>query len=180
MKGVVSRIVIIVGTLAVLAGLSLAPAFAVAVPGPALMVGNPNPGDVLPRGRLFFTGQAWDALALKGPGVDRVSVYSGGGRDNGGVWLGTAAKSVCIAMGGPGNNCPIIDGREQGAANFQGNSIGLSVPLNGWAIKSRVTLKRSHSGSFYFYARSSVSGAETVVKVDNISVDPGRALTVLP
>jgi len=177
MKGVVSRVLIVAGTMAIMVGLSVGPAFAIAVPGPTLLVGNPNAGDVLPRGRLYFNGQAWDALAkAAGSGVDKVSVYSFPGRDGGGIWLGTASKTVCIASGGPGNNCPVVGGREQGTANYQGNSIGLAAPVGGWSIKSRIVLKKIHSGSMFFYARSSVTGAETVVQVDNIIVDPGRAL----
>jgi hypothetical protein len=115
-------------------------------------------------------------LAKSGGGVDKVSIYSNLGRDGGGIWLGTASKTVCIAAGGPGNNCPVIGGREQGKANFQGNLIGLSAPVGGWSLRSRITLKKIHSGSMFFYARSSVTGAETVVQVDGIRVDPGRAL----
>jgi hypothetical protein len=102
-------------------------------------------------------------------------VYQGD-RDQGATWLGTAAKATCIS-----GNCPAIDGRDQGVG-IQG-SLGLPNPLAaptgqfataGWNIKSRLTLKKSNSGSYWFYARSSVTGIETIVRVDNITVDPGR------
>jgi hypothetical protein len=168
MKGVISRLAVVAGTVAMLVAMSVVPVSAVAVQGPVLRVFNPNPGDTLPRGRLFFLGQAWDASATTGQGIDRVSVYSGD-RDAGAIWLGTAAKATCQS-----GNCPSINGRDQGVG-IQG-SIGLSSPVNGWTIKSRVTLKRIHSGSMWFYARSSVTGLETIVKVDNVMIDPGRAL----
>ena len=175
MKGVLSRIAILSGTVLVLAGISVAPAFAIAVPGPTLVVSNPSPGDVLPRGRLFFTGQAWDPLAKTGSGVSRVSIYSAPGRDSGGLWLGTASKKFCIGFLDPSSSgCPFIEGRDQGAANFQGNSLDMSTPPNGWSIKSRITLTKHLAGTLFFYARSAITGAETVVTVDNVSIDPGR------
>jgi hypothetical protein len=168
MKGVVSRFGVIVGTVALLAALSAVPVSAVAVQGPVLKVFNPNSGDTLPRGRMYFIGSANDPAATSGHGIDRVSVYAGD-RDAGAIWLGTAAKATCQS-----GNCPVIGGRNQGVG-IQG-SIGLASPQNGWTIKSRITLKKFMSGSLWFYARSSVSGLETIVKVDNVMIDPGRAL----
>lgn len=175
MKGVLSRIAILSGTIAVLGAISVAPAFAIAVPGPNLVVANPASGDVLPRGRLYFTGQAWDPLAKTGSGISRISIYSAPGRDGGGVWLGTASKKYCVGFFDPSSSgCPLIEGRDQGAANFQGNAIDLSTPVNGWSIKSRITLTKHLAGTLYFYARSAITGAETVVTVDNVRIDPGR------
>jgi hypothetical protein len=151
-----------------LVAVSVVPVSAVAVQGPVLNVFNPNSGDTLPRGRLFFLGQAWDASATSGQGIDRVSVYAGD-RDAGAIWLGTAAKATCKS-----GNCPVIGGRNQGVG-IQG-SIGLTSPVNGWTIKSRITLKKIHSGPLWFYARSSVTGLETIVKVDSVKIDPGRAV----
>jgi len=171
MKGVVSRLVVVVGTIAMLAALSVVPVSAVAISGPVVKVFNPNAGDILPRGRIFFSGQAFDPSATSGAGVDRVSVYFGD-RDSGGIWMGTAAKAICQS-----GNCPLIGGRDQGVVNFGGGgSIGLSTPVNGWNLKSRITVKKIHSGTWFFYGRSSVTGVETLVKVDNVIVDPGRAL----
>jgi hypothetical protein len=156
------------------------PVSALAVSGPVLRVFNPNSGDVLPRGRYIFRGAAWDPagtdFSTTAPaGVDRVSVYAGD-RDKGGIWLGTAAKATCAS-----GSCPQIGGRNQGVG-IQG-SIGVSNPLDsgkfskgGWTLKSRVTLRKIYSGSLWFYARSAITGQESVVKIDNISIDPGRAV----
>lgn len=175
MKGVGSRITVAVGVAAMVAAVSVVPVSAVAVQGPVLRVFNPNSGDVLPRGRFIFLGAAWDPSATIGAGVDRVSVYAGD-RDAGAIWLGTAAKATCQS-----GNCPSIGGRDQGVG-IQG-SLGLPNPLTdgqfataGWSLKTRIILKKIHSGTLWFYARSSVTGVESIVKVDSISIDPGRAL----
>ena len=46
-------------------------------PGPSLVlsVGNPQPGDLLPRGKYVMQGQAFDRAATAGSGVDRVMVF---------------------------------------------------------------------------------------------------------
>jgi hypothetical protein len=180
MRRMISRCVVVLGTAALLVAVSVVPVSAVAVPGPILRVFNPTQGDVLPRGRYVFLGAAWDPAAsdftaTAPAGVDRVSVYSGD-RDKGGIWLGTAAKATCVS-----GTCPQIGGRNQGVG-IQG-SIGVSNPLDngqfskaGWTLKSRISLRKIHSGSLWFYARSAVTGQESVVKIDNISIDPGRAV----
>jgi hypothetical protein len=172
------------GTAALLVAVGVVPVSAVAVSGPVLRVFNPATGDTLPRGRYIFRGAAWDAAATDftataPAGVDRVSVYAGD-RDKGGIWLGTAAKATCQS-----GNCPQIGGRTQGVG-IQG-SIGVPNPLDsgrfskgGWTLKSRVNLRKIHSGSLWFYARSAITGQESVVKIDNISIDPGRAPNVQP
>jgi hypothetical protein len=175
MKGIVSRVAVVAGVVAMLAAVSIVPVSAAAVQGPVLKVFNPNSGDVLPRGRFYFSGAAWDPAATNGPGVDRVSVYAGD-RDAGAIWLGTAAKVTCQS-----GNCPVIGGRNQGVG-IQG-SLGKPNPLDagqfataGWTIKTRITLKKTFSGTLWFYARSAITGLETIVKVDNISIDPGRPI----
>jgi hypothetical protein len=180
MRGIVSRCGVVLGTAALLVAVGVVPVSAVAVPGPVLRVFNPASGDVLPRGRYIFLGAAWDAgatdfTATAPAGVDRVSVFAGD-RNLGGIWLGTAAKATCQS-----GTCPQIGGRNQGVG-IQG-SIGAPNPLDsgkfakaGWTLKSRITLRKIHSGSLWFYARSAVTGQETIVKIDNISIDPGRAV----
>src|SRR5947209_4529717 len=50
---------------------------AITQPGPSLVlsVGNPQPGDLLPRGKYVMQGLAFDRAATTGSGVDRVSVF---------------------------------------------------------------------------------------------------------
>jgi hypothetical protein len=177
MKVLVSRLAVCAGVVAALVAVSVIPVSAVAVPGPQLRVFNPNSGDTLPRGRYIFLGAAWDPTATTGTGVDRVQVFAGD-RDLGSVWLGTAAKATCQS-----GNCPSIDGRDQGVG-IQG-SLGVLNPLAapgsqfekaGWSLKSRLVLKQTYSGTLWFYARSSVTGQETIVQVGPISIDPGRAV----
>jgi hypothetical protein len=177
MKVLVSRLAVCAGVVAALVAVSVIPVSAVAVPGPQLRVFNPNSGDVLPRGRYIFLGAAWDPGATTGTGVDRVQVFAGD-RDQGSIWLGTAAKATCQS-----GNCPAIDGRDQGVG-IQG-SLGVLNPLAapgsqfekaGWSLKSRLTLTQTYSGTLWFYARSSVTGQETIVQVGPISIDPGRAI----
>ncbi|MGI9147089.1 MAG: hypothetical protein ACR2IK_11135 [Chloroflexota bacterium] len=54
-----------------------------------LSVGNPQPGDLLPRGKYVMQGQAFDRTASSGPGIDRVSVFVDD-RDAGGQLVGSA------------------------------------------------------------------------------------------
>jgi hypothetical protein len=60
-------------------------------PGPTLVlsVGNPQPNDLVPRGRLVMQGLAFDRSAPQGTGVDKVSVFLDD-RDAGGQHLGDA------------------------------------------------------------------------------------------
>ena len=64
---------------------------AVVQPGPSMVlsVGNPQPGDLLPRGKYVMQGLAFDRNAAGGSGVDRVSVFLED-RDNGGQHLADA------------------------------------------------------------------------------------------
>jgi hypothetical protein len=100
-------------------------------PGPSLVlsVGNPQPNDLLPKGRYVMQGLAFDRAANSGSGVDRVSVFIGD-RDAGGQLVGNAI------LGQPG-------------------ATGFTVTAD---------LSRAGGGQTLFvYARSSVSGRETVV-----------------
>jgi hypothetical protein len=60
-------------------------------PGPSLVLslGNPQPGDFVPRGRLIMQGVAFDRASNAGSGVDKVSVFLDD-RDSGGQHLGDA------------------------------------------------------------------------------------------
>jgi hypothetical protein len=94
-----------------------------------LSVGNPQPGDLLPRGKVVMQGQAFDRAATTGSGVDRVSVFLDN-RDSGGQHIGDAV------LGQPG-------------------ATGFTVTAD---------LSRASGGhTLFVYARSAVSGTETVV-----------------
>jgi hypothetical protein len=69
-------------------------------PGPSLVlsVGNPQPGDLLPRGKLVMQGLAFDRAASSGSGIDRVSVFVDD-RDAGGQFVGDAVLGKPIDMG---------------------------------------------------------------------------------
>ncbi|HEX8968500.1 MAG TPA: hypothetical protein VF937_11505, partial [Chloroflexota bacterium] len=54
-----------------------------------LSVGNPQPGDLLPRGKYVMQGVAFDRAAITGTGIDRVSVFVDD-RDSGGQHVGDA------------------------------------------------------------------------------------------
>jgi hypothetical protein len=64
---------------------------AVTQPGPSLVLSlaNPQPNDLLPRGKYIMQGQAFDRAANSGTGVDRVSVFVDD-RDSGGQHVGDA------------------------------------------------------------------------------------------
>jgi hypothetical protein len=104
---------------------------AVTQPGPSLVlsIGNPQPHDQVPRGKVVMQGQAYDRAANTGSGVDKVSVFVDD-RDAGGQHVGDAE------LGKPG------------------------------ATSFTVTADLSRSGgghTLFVYARSSVSGRETVI-----------------
>jgi polysaccharide biosynthesis protein PslG len=100
-------------------------------PGPSLVlsVGNPQPNDLLPRGKYVMHGLAFDRAANAGSGVDKVSVFIED-RDAGGQLVGDAV------LGQPG-------------------ATGFTLTAD---------LSRAGGGhTLFVYARSSVSGRETVV-----------------
>ncbi len=100
-------------------------------PGPSLVlsVANPQPNDLLPRGKYVMQGLAFDRAANSGSGVDKVSVFVED-RDAGGQLVGDAV------LGQPG-------------------ATGFTVTAD---------LSRAGGGhTLFVYARSSVSGRETVV-----------------
>jgi hypothetical protein len=63
-----------------------------------LNVGNPQPGDLLPRGKYVMHGEAFDRAAASGSGVDRVSVFVDD-RDTGGQHVGDATLGQPDATG---------------------------------------------------------------------------------
>jgi hypothetical protein len=73
---------------------------AIIQPGPSLVlsVGNPQPGDSLPRGKYQMQGLAFDRAASSGSGVDRVSVFVDD-RDTGGQHVGDAVLGQPVANG---------------------------------------------------------------------------------
>src|SRR5579859_6858694 len=94
-----------------------------------LSIGNPQPGDLLPRGKYVMQGLAFDRAANSGSGVDRVSVFVDD-RDRGGQHVGDAT------LGQPGPT-------------------GFTVNADLSRVNGVHTL--------FVYARSAVSGHETVV-----------------
>jgi hypothetical protein len=184
MKGIISRLAVGVGVVATLVAICVIPASAQATPqGPVLMVGAPTEGAQYPRGRTYFSGVAYDPSGQTSQyapaGVDRVQAFAGP-RDGSGTWLGTASKlsvtgvplSQCLS-----GNCIGDNGKQQDPAvsGPLGIAAGGGVANSGWSIKTYRSLRVWMSGTFYFYARSAVTGMETVVQVANIKVDPGRA-----
>jgi len=101
--------------------------------GPSLVlsVGNPQPGDLLPRGKYVMQGLAFDRSASTGSGVDKVSVFAED-RDAGGQLIGSGVVGQ-----------PTID------------SFSATIDLS----------KTSGQHTLYVYARSSVTGKETMVNL---------------
>jgi len=63
-----------------------------------LSVGNPQPGDLLPKGKVVMQGLAFDRAASSGTGVDSVSVFIDD-RDAGGQKVGDATLGQPGATG---------------------------------------------------------------------------------
>jgi len=104
--------------------------------GPIFQLSNPNPADVLPLGGYVVSGTAYDPASSQGPGVDRMQFFLDP-RDSGGWLLGTATPQVV-----PGATVPTF-------------STKIVIPNN--APKGQHT--------FVAYARSSVTGAESIISV---------------
>ena len=148
MQGVVPRLTAGIAVAALLV-VSAIPVQAVGQ-GPTLDVATPIEGSFMRRGKQMFMGVACDKTARKGSGVDRVQVFLGD-RDKGGVffvpggYLGTATLGL-PTTGGP---CTGVDGA-------------------GWKLKTK-SLKKG-KWTVFVYARSSVTGVETVQQI-HIRVD---------
>lgn len=113
--------------------------------GPTLDVSNPRPGNMLTPGSMVIQGVAYDDDAETGVGVDRVSVFLGDRDIGGGALLGDAK------LGLP--NPQAVEGGDPQFA-FAGWSV-LTTPLKG----------TGEQRSLYVFARSSVTGAETVMVI---------------
>lgn len=144
MQGVFPRLAAGIAVTALLA-VSAIPVQA-AGPGPTLDVSAPLPGSFMRRGKQMFMGVACDKGATKGSGVDRVQVFLGD-RDKAGAaffvpggYLGTA-KLGLPTTGGP---CSGVQGA-------------------GWSLKTK-SLKKGN-WTVFVYARSSVTGGETVTQI---------------
>jgi polysaccharide biosynthesis protein PslG len=104
---------------------------AITQPGASLVlsVGNPQPNDLLPRGKYVMQGQAFDRAATSGSGVDRVSVF--------------------------------VDDREGGGQHVGDAELG-KPSATGFTVTA--DLSRIGGGhTLFVYARSSITGRETVV-----------------
>lgn len=109
--------------------------------GPTLVVANPNPGDMLTPGALVIEGVAFDGSATSGVGIDRVSVFLDN-RDTGGEHLGDATLGSQSMMPTP--------------AQFA---------TSGWVLTTPVLKGTGESHNLYVYARSAVTGQETVSEI---------------
>ena len=94
-----------------------------------LNVANPQPNDLLPRGRYVMQGQAFDRAATSGTGVDRVSVF--------------------------------VDDRDAGGQHLADANLGQPT-ATGFTVSADFS-RVSGTHALFVYARSSVTGKETVV-----------------
>lgn len=103
--------------------------------GPVLLLDNPDANAVLSHGTLAVSGFAFDPASTDGPGVDRVEFFLDS-RDTGGVSLGEAVP-------------------------------GAAASVHPRLYSTTVTIPSNASGGrdFVAYARSTVTGLETVVSV---------------
>lgn len=127
------------GALALFA-LAALPAHAQPTGGPVLVVSNPSPGDRLTPGSLNMQGVAFDSAASQGAGVDRVSVFLDN-REAGGFFLGDARL---------------------GTPNTQGSRTSQFANA-GWTLTTPAINGFGDGHELYVYARSSVTGDETVI-----------------
>jgi hypothetical protein len=151
MKGAFSRIATAVITSALLATIAIpvsaAPAAAPSSTGPVLEVFNPVANDYLRRGRHVITGIAYDPTATTGTGVDQVTVFLGDRDGGGNTWY---------VPGGYLGSATLGQANIKGAANAQ-------FAKAGWSLKTKSLRKGSYT--LYVYARSSVTGRESVTQV---------------
>ena len=144
MKGVFPRLVIGIAVTALL-GVSVIPVSA-APTGPTLDVANPVAGTYLRRGRHMIGGVACDKTAKTGTGVDSVTAFLGN-RDAAGnaVFVpGGFLGSATLGLPTTGTACAGVTGA-------------------GWSLKTKSLKKGSYT--LFVYARSSVTGSETVMQI---------------
>ena len=145
MKGALPRLAAGIASLALVA-VSAIPVSAQATTGPALEISNPTENAFLRRGRHIMTGQACDRSAKSGSGVDRVQVFIGP-REAGG--------QASFVPGGFLGNATL------GLPTLAGPCTGMAKA--GWSLKTK-SLKKG-TWTLFVYARSSVTGKETVQTV---------------
>ena len=105
------------------------------VQGPTLLLGNPNANDVLFRGPLVVSGLAFDPASTQGPGVDSVQFFIDS-RDAGGTPIGSAVPGALTS------DHPRV-----------------------YTTTVRIPDNVSGGRTFVAYAKSSLTGQETVVSV---------------
>jgi hypothetical protein len=142
MRSFVARFGLALGFVAALGLGPLTASAAQPVEGPTLVVANPSPGNMLTPGKLIMEGVAFDTLATEGVGIDRVSVFLEN-RDAGGAHLGDAAL---------------------GAPNIMGTQ-STQFASAGWTITTPALEGYGDGHTIFVYARSAVTGAETVMQI---------------
>jgi hypothetical protein len=112
-------------------------------PPPTLDVANPGAGAMLTPGAMVIQGIAYDDNAESGAGVDRVSIFLGDrDEENGALFLGDARLGL--------TNPQAVEGGDPQFA------------FAGWSVTTPVLKDTGQERALYVYARSSVSGVETV------------------
>jgi hypothetical protein len=127
-------------TLALASGLAVTALPAAAHP--TVEVGNPQPYDRVIPGSLVMHGVAYDHDARQGTGVDQVSIFICP-RGEGGQYLGEASLGMPSNMPTP-------------AAQFASA---------GWVFKTPALKGAADERTLCVFARSSVTGTETLVRV---------------
>jgi hypothetical protein len=111
---------------------------------------KPKDGEIVPTKNDYqIIGYALDQSAavnqgVAGSGIDRVQVYIGNNRDNGGIFLGEADL-------GFGDSTPV--------AQYGGQFIS-----SGWRLTFKPTQFHANTFLLFAYARSAVSGKEDVAQ----------------
>ena len=140
MRSLISRLAL---GLALAALLGAAPVSAQQTPeGPTLVVANPSPGDTLTPGKMTIEGIAFDPIATEGVGIDRVSVFMDS-RDSGGMFLGDATL---------------------GKPNFV-SAEPAQFAHAGWMLTTPALKGTGDGHELFVYARSAVTGDETVLQI---------------
>jgi hypothetical protein len=117
---------------------------------PIVAIEKPKDGEIVPTKNDYqIIGYALDQSAtvtqgVAGSGIDRVQVYIGNNRDNGGIFLGEADL-------GFGDSTPV--------AQYGGQFIS-----SGWRLTFKPTQFHANTFLLFAYARSAVSGKEDVAQ----------------
>jgi hypothetical protein len=124
-----------------------------------LVVGNPQPGDLLEPGAYVVQGVAADASAGTAPGVDPVQLFFDKSRDSGGRFIGAVQA---------GEDSP-----------------GQRLTASGFALVARFpdALAPNNTHTMFVYARSASTGLEEIVSFQvqmKMPLSVGNALTPTP